>query len=369
MQNILDMHQPDPKIDDYLERVYRISKSFSTKRSYKVSLNKFKAFLGTIGKNLPEILQDLKNKEKDPIMLLDEYYSYLSKENMRNSTIGSYISVAKDFLNFHGMHIYSEDLKQRFRIPKREVFYEEGLTKEILSRLLHNSSPKLQVAIFITSTSGIRIGELAQLRLSDIDFTTNPTTIRIRRETTKTRETRFTHITTETSKVLSDYITKKLSQLKSPNPYLFMYFDGDFGSYAYHKSMFAARQTLMEKLRNTISGIPELAMKNENGGYQIHFHAFRKWFKTQVTNAEQSDFAEALMGHKSIKLVYYKQSTQDRLRMYKKIEPYLTISDFSRVEKTMEEMQEKLDYFETELEKVKQYREIAIKYKKRTRSL
>jgi len=366
MQNILDMHQQDPKIDDYLERVYRISKSFSSKRSYKVSLNKFKAFLSTIGKNLPEILQDLKNKEKDPIMLLDEYYSYLSKENMRNSTIGSYICVAKDFLNFHDMHIYSEDLKQRFRTPKREVFYEEGLTKEILSRLLHNSSPKLQVAIFITSTSGIRIGELAQLRLSDIDFTTNPTTIRIRRETTKTRETRFTHITTEASKVLSDYITKKLSQLKSPDPYLFMYFDGDFGSYAYHKSMFAARQTLMEKLRNTISGIPELAMKNENGGYRIHFHAFRKWFKTQVTNAEQSDFAEALMGHKSIKLVYYKQSTQDRLRMYKKIEPYLTISDFSRVEKTMEEMQEKLDYFETELEKVKQYREIAIKYKKRS---
>ena len=44
MQNILDMHPQDPKIDDYLERVYRISKSFSTKRSYKVSLNKFKAF-------------------------------------------------------------------------------------------------------------------------------------------------------------------------------------------------------------------------------------------------------------------------------------------------------------------------------------
>jgi len=97
MQNILDMHQQDPKIDDYLERVYRISKSFSSKRSYKVSLNKFKAFLSTIGKNLPEILQDLKNKEKDPIMLLDEYYSYLSKENMRNSTIVTW--VLNHFLN------------------------------------------------------------------------------------------------------------------------------------------------------------------------------------------------------------------------------------------------------------------------------
>ncbi len=366
MQNILDMHQPDPKINDYLERVYRISKSFSTKRSYKVSLNKFKAFLSTIEKNLPETLQDLKNKEKDPIILLVEYYSYLSKENMRNSTIGSYISVAKDFLNFHNMHIYSEDLKQRFRTPKREVFYEEGLTKGIINRLLHNSSPKLQVAILVACSSGIRIGELIQLRVSDIDFTTNPTTLRIRRETTKTRETRFTHITTEASKVLSDYITKKLTQVDPADPYLFMYFDGDFGSYDYHKSMFAARQTLMEKLRTTISGIPELSMKNENGGYRIHFHAFRKWFKTQVTNAQQSDFAEALMGHKSIKLVYYKQSTPDRLKMYKKLESYLTISDFTRVEKTIDEMKDQIESLTNELEKVKQWRQIAIKYQKRS---
>jgi len=43
----------------------------------------------------------------------------------------------------------------------------------------------------------------------------------------------------------------------------------------------------------------------------------------------------------------------------------LTISDFSKVEKTMEEMQEKLDYFETELEKVKQWRDISAKYQKK----
>lgn len=63
-------------------------------------------------------------------------------------------------------------------------------------------------------------------------------------------------------------------------------------------------------LRNTVKGIPEIAMKNENGMNSVHFHAFRKWFKTQVTNAHQSDFAESLMGHMSRKLTYYYQNKE-----------------------------------------------------------
>jgi len=359
------MHQTKPKIDEYLERVYRISKSFETKRAYNVTLNKFIKFLNSKNQELAEILFELKNKQKDPIILLDEFYSYMSKQNLRNSTITTYLCIVKDYLNFHDMHIYTEDVKQKFRTPKREVFYEEGLTKAILNRLLHNSSPKLQVVILLACTSGMRIGEMMQLRRSDIDFTTNPTTIRIRRETTKTRETRLTHTTTEASKILSDYITKRISQIKLADPYLFMYHEGEFGTLEYHKKMYAARQTMLAKLRHTIRSIPELAMKNENGKYSIHFHAFRKWFKTQVTNAQQSDFAEALMGHKSLKLVYYKQSTQERQNMYKKLEPYLTISDFTRVEKTIDELKDQVEFLSTELEKVKQWREISVKYQRK----
>jgi len=76
-------------------------------------------------------------------------------------------------------------------------------------------------------------------------------------------------------------------------------------------------------------------------------------------------FAEALMGHKSLKLVYYKQSTQERLNMYKKLEPYLTISDFSKVEKTIDEMKVQIESLTNELEKVKQWREISVKYQRK----
>ena len=351
------------KFDQYLERSYRLSKSYGTVRTHLTALHKFQKFCDTKS-NLSQVLYELKQNKIVPVNLLDEFYTFMSNGRVKNRTIIGYLSIVKDYLNFHGMHIYTEDIKQKFRTPKPEVFYEEGLTKSILNRLLQNSVPKLRLGILLACSSGMRVGEIIQLKFSDIDFTTNPTTIKVRRETTKTRETRFTHITTETTKILGDYITKKKQSKQSDYQYLFMYHHGEFGTKEYYKSMFAARQAMLEKLRLTIQIIPELSMKNENEKYRIHFHAFRKWFKTQVTTAGQSDFAEALMGHKSLKLVYFKQSSEARLKLYLKMEPFLTISDFSRVEKTMEELQEQVQSLSIELEKVKQWREISVKYQK-----
>ena len=53
------------------------------------------------------------------------------------------------------------------------------------------------------------------------------------------------------------------------------------------------------------------------------------------------------------------------MKLYPKMESFLTISDFTRVEKTMEELQEQVQSLNIELEKVKQWREIAITYKKK----
>lgn len=68
------------------------------------------------------------------------------------------------------------------------------------------------------------------------------------------------------------------------------------------------------------------------------------------------------MGHKSLKLVYFKQSSDARLKLYQKMEPFLTISDFTRIEKTMDELQDNIHSLTLELEKVKQWKEIEIKY-------
>jgi len=96
---------------------------------------------------------------------------------------------------------------------------------------------------------------------------------------------------------------------------------------------------LSQQLWKIIKEIPELNKKNENGTNMIHFHAFRYFFKTQVTDAHQSDFAEALMGHKSLKLVYYRQNANARARTYLDVEHALTISDTETIDENYSEMQ------------------------------
>lgn len=132
----------------------------------------------------------------------------------------------------------------------------------------------------------------------------------------------------------------------------------------YFKSVLSGKVVLTNMLLRVLRSVPQLDGKNENGRNDIHFHAFRAWFKTQVTSASQSDFAEVLMGHKSLKLIYFRQNNLERLRTYKKIELSLTISDFTKIEESMDEMKNQIDSLTLELEKVKQWREIAIKYPK-----
>lgn len=372
MQSLSDQD----RIDLFLQKKFRYSKSFDTKRTYGHALKRFQEFLTKrYNLDIHEALINFETKKIEPVMALDEFYSFLTAYSKKNGKIGysnSAITIAivaaKEFLNSQGLHIYNEDIKQRFRFPRKENIFEEGLTKEILVRLLHNCSPKLQTAILICISSGMRIGELVQLKFSDIDFRTNPTTIYLRKETTKTRVPRFTCISSEATKSLKDYLRKKFGWVEGDNEddYLFMNNKKDYSDpVQYDRSLRSAKSTLVEALWLVANSIPELSMKNENGRNNIHFHAFRAWFKTQVTNAHQSDFAEALMGHKSIKLVYYRQNAKDRLKTYLEVEPFLTVSDFSTVENTIEGLQKQVEFLTTELEKVKQWREIAERYEKK----
>ena len=362
------------KVESYLDRKFRYSKSFATRRTYKVAINRFQEFLVTkYNLGLEETLRKLESHQLDSLEILDQFFTFLSnykanrKVGYSNASISLYITAVKEFLNSQNLHIYAEDLKQKFRLPRKEVIYEEGLTKEKIVRILHNSSPKTQTAILMCISSAMRLGELVQLRISDIDFSTNPTTIYLRKDTTKTRQTRLTHITAEATKSLKDYMRRVLGWSEGivTDQYIFLNNHRNYSDLIiYNRAVRTACTSLQLSLLNVIRSIPELYQKNENGRNNIHFHAFRAWFKTQVTNAYQSDFAEALMGHQSVKLMYYRNNPKDRLKTYLEIESALTVSDLTTVENTVEGLQKKVDFLTTELDKIKHRQKVSERYEK-----
>jgi hypothetical protein len=106
------------------------------------------------------------------------------------------------------------------------------------------------------------------------------------------------------------------------------------------KSVLVAENVLAHSMKWYVRKIPELNKLNENGRKMIHFHAFRKFFRTVAGNAAGRDYAEALMGHHFYLDTYYNLPDEKKREMYLKAEPYLTISDFVQVEKNLNKISE-----------------------------
>ena len=173
------------KIEHYLEKKFRISHSFNTKNVYYAALKKFTEFASIrYNFSLDEMLSQIFEKSADPLDVLDNYYTFLSsyktkikRNGYSNEAINQYIRVAKDFLNHQGCKIYNEDMKMKFRLPKRVSGYQRGLTREAINRVIRFANPKLATTILIACSSGMRIGEIIQLKMSDVDLDVSPATI------------------------------------------------------------------------------------------------------------------------------------------------------------------------------------------------
>jgi hypothetical protein len=102
----LQIQLSDDKIENFLAKKFRRSRSFATRRSYKVNLKRFVEFL-QLKHNLDvnQLVTILQSKHKDPLEVLDEYYMYLSEYLKKNgkpyssATVKEYVMTAKEFLN------------------------------------------------------------------------------------------------------------------------------------------------------------------------------------------------------------------------------------------------------------------------------
>ncbi|MGH2611447.1 MAG: tyrosine-type recombinase/integrase [Rhabdochlamydiaceae bacterium] len=321
------------------------------------------------------LIEEFKAGKLDPFRILNGFIVFLDKLGKNPKSIKVWISVITGLFRHGGFKIYAEDIRKTVKIPRGHRQREEPLTKEILVRLLRNSPIKIQTAILVAIASGMRIGEIVQIRISDVDFGSRPTKIKIRSEITKTRESRETYLTAEATNALKDYLVrffgwKEGERNESLMDKTIFGRTSSKGDYNQNKEtwkprkrlnelrctpVFVAESSLANSLKRHIRNIPELNKINENGRRVIHFHAFRKYFRTVAGDATNRDFAEALMGHHFYLDTYYLQTEEKRRELYLKAEPYLTISDFAQVEKNLNKMAEKQSELEEEQRVLKQF--------------
>lgn len=364
-----NVKETEKKLKSYLDSMYILSHSYSTTSSYKLAIvnqNKtgFRDYLQR-EYNIDELefVEQTKQEKFDVYAVLRDHVVFLDQKSYKSKTISSRLAVIKGYLRFLGLKIYTEDCKHIIKIPKNIREQEVALTKEIILRVLRNAPAKLQTVILVLSSSGIRIGELVQLQLSDFDFTTTPTTIKLPGKITKTRVARETFITTEATNSLKDYLSRYFNWDENKNTSHLddlLIFGRDYMRKYKRKTEkqpehLLAEGALIRQLKYHIEKIPDLNKKNPNGIRVIHFHALRKFFRTTVGNVSGRDFAEALIGHQFYMDTYYQLPEEKKKEMYLDAEPYLTISDFEEVEKNIKVLSVQNSHLEKKFNSLLQY--------------
>lgn len=361
----------ESSLEDYLASVFTLSHSHSTVSTYRLSItNKnntgFREFLAEkYSLNEFELVERVSSGALDIYKILNEFVVFLDSKKYKPKTIMSRMPAVKGYLRNLGLKFDIEDYKRIVRIPRLVRHREEPITKELILKLQRNLSPKLQTVILVLSSSGMRLGELVQLELGDIDFQTHPVTIRLRAETTKTRTERETFLTTEATNSLKEYIKRSFgwkenednSQLKNTKIF------GRTSKIINLKRKLNpsqpphlhAESLLQNSLRYCLEKNPGLDNKNKNDRKIVHFHAFRKFFRTTVGNVCGRDYAEELMGHGFYMDTYYQLSVEKRQEMYLLAEPHLTISDFKAVEKDMKVLSTKYQKLESKVDDLMAY--------------
>jgi len=359
-----------PTLEDYLSSIYTMSHSYSSVSTYRLSItNKnntgFREFLKEkYALNEYDLVEKTKNQELDICRILNEFVVFLDSKNYKPKSIATRLAAIKGYLRHLGLRISSDDYKN-IRIPKIIRQREEIPTKELILRLIRNLPAKLQTIVLVLTASGMRIGELVQLELSDIDFETNPTTIRIQAETTKTKTARETFLTTEATESLKDYL-RRFFGWKDNEQNLELKYTKIFGRTSKiltRKSKSQPKQPphlqteslLMNSLKYYLAKIPALNIENRNGRKVIHFHAFRKYFRTIVGNVCGRDYAEELMGHGFYMDTYYQLAEEKKRQMYLEAESHLTISDTQAVEKNFQKLSTKYQNLENKVDGLFQY--------------
>jgi len=366
MSQSINTKTADKTLNDYLDTVYLQSHSASSVKTYRTAIvgtkSGFRLFLQEkYNCDEVQLAYRVENDELDIYKILSEYVIFLDKRGIKAKTIRLWLTIVKGYFTFMGTEVFSEKCRQRVKLPKVQRLKKEALTKELLIKLLRNLPAKLQAAALLALSSGLRVGEITGLTLADIEFNSEPVKINVRAETSKSNEDRETYISKEASDALQDYLqrffgwsednpNKKIQSLRifgRTNKIK----DGDSFRLPTPQEQLSNSINLQKALIRVINKVPELNKLGRNGRRVIHFHAFREYFYTEVSNVSGSDYAHALLGHHEYLDTYYTLSKKEQVRLYTNAEPHLTISDYTKIEKNLETMQNKqtdiLEKYET----------------------
>jgi integrase len=262
----------------------------------------------------------------------------LKAEGLAPKTITSfYLVFLKRFLRFCGLKPDWDIIRARCSIPRsRVVRVDRAPSISELRHMILAAPPRLGLMIHLAAVTGLRIHELLNLKVENLDFTCDPPVLRI--VSAKTGRVREVPLTREIVQRLVKYLGDRRS-----GP-LFTSRDG---------GKLDERNLQRDFINLTLKlGINQ---RDPSGrGWMLHPYSLRKFFKTRLEEAGvNSLIIETWMGHDlNVSGAYFRPSRKMILEEWKKAERALTIFAEEDEDKAIENIR-RIEELEAEIAEMK----------------
>jgi hypothetical protein len=208
---------------------------------------------------------------------------------------------------------------------------------DIRKILLSCNNRRLKTYILCLASGGMRTLEALSIRLKDIDFSVIPTKIHIRKEYTKTKVSRDIYISEEATTHLKQFIDFKY-RIQKDHPSQTRIKNQEDLIFSMRKQNKTNPQHLYFKILTEFQKLlTAVGLDEKKEGMQLRhrrkitLHSFRRFTKTVITNHTSTDYSEWFLGHQ--KSPYFVQKESERRLLYAtKCMPFLTFTDYSRLE-------------------------------------
>lgn len=304
-------------VDDFLSNFT----SSSTIRGYRCHL---KQFFTVINKdpdtyiidvrrlNNDDKLNVLESYEKD----ITKYWQWLINKGLSPKTIINAIDCIHVFLKQYRIQlddIVWENIRRR-GTGNKPVTEERPITKDMLKKILIHGDAKSKAIFLVTASSGMRVGETANLKMKDVDLESIPTKITVRYtgpNSVKTKSSRVTFISNEAAVALKEWLRIReeclaLSTKRTNFPGSKKQVNDD--------RVFFCCTTNIRNFWNKLIEKAGLDPKDvRTGRHMVTIQGLRKFFRTNFSRHNR-DIAEVLMGHEGYLLSTYLRFTEEELK-------------------------------------------------------
>jgi integrase len=355
-----------PKIRIFLDGIRR--NSSSSEKSYLNALVCFQEYLSQNEilrhYSIETILPPLFKQEINLYELIDGYVSFLMSVSLSVYSIKLYVGGLRSFLAYHDIDVVPSKFKRKVKMPKAYREDEVALdVQDIRNILLVCSNRRLKTYILVLASGGFRAVEALAIRLKDIDFTSSPTKIHVRKEFSKTRVARDVYISDEATKYLKDWMNWKYRDKGSEWTKTATLDDLVFSAYKIKEV--SDPRCLYIKIVNEFQKLLSIAKmdeRKENGlgrRRKITLHSLRRFVKTVISDQVGQDYSEWFLGH--AKSPYYTKKEIDRREIYStKCMKYLTFLDYTALEAQGKNIEAKLSEKDRELQAMKDKYELEL---------